>query len=103
MTLRDRRIHRAEAMRQPHAPTHSSPVGRARTTGRQVEESFSTSDQVLLCCFGRDLTGERTYEQLRRALLAAGFTGSLARHLVRVSPLLHRAAAGCYRLQKLGE
>jgi hypothetical protein len=65
-----------------------------------VEESFSTPDQVLLCFFGPDLTGERTYEQLRGALVAAGFTGTLARHVIRVSPLLRRAGRGRYHIQE---
>lgn len=62
---------------------------------------FTTSDQVLLCCFGLDQAAERSGEQLRTALVEAGFTSPSARWVIRASGLIHRTSNGCYRLRTL--
>jgi hypothetical protein len=64
-----------------------------------LEQHFPTSDQVLLCSFGGNLTGEQTTRQLRGALVAAGFLAQLTHHLIRVSPLLRRSSKGCHQLR----
>jgi hypothetical protein len=56
-------------------------------------------DQVVPCCFGPELNGERTYEQLRQALHDAGFHGPLARHTINTSLLLRRSPNRSYRIQ----
>jgi hypothetical protein len=86
-------------MRLPRLPNQRPPRRREPTLQAQLEQPFLTADYALLCCFGVDSTGERSAEQLRLALLTAGFSGPLARHLVRVSPLLHPTSAGCFRLR----
>ncbi len=65
-----------------------------------MDHLFPTSDHVLLCCFGPQLSGERTDRQLRHALCEAGFSAPLARHLIRVSPLLRRTSRGRHRLRE---
>jgi hypothetical protein len=74
--------------------------------GNQLEqyldsEPFGTSDQALLCCFGLDkeASATRSSAQLRRALVDAGFRVTVARHLIRSSPLLRRTGDGRYRLR----
>jgi hypothetical protein len=62
-------------------------------------ELFTTSDQVLLCCFGLDQAAERSGEQLRTALVEAGFTSTGARRVIRASGLIHRTSNGSYRLR----
>jgi len=75
-------------------------VDRPQATLQQyMDQSFRTSDQVLLCSFGPDLAAERTTRELRRALVAAGFLGPATAHLIRVSPLLDRSSRRCYRLR----
>lgn len=76
-------------------PVHT----RASTLAKHLQPQFPVSDQVLLCSFGGDLTGEQTTRQLRDALVAAGFRARTARHLIRVSPLLRRSTKGWYRLR----
>ena len=66
-----------------HPPTHS----------------FSTGEVVLLFCFGRDLSAERSHQSLRAALLHAGLAPGAAGHLIRHSPLLDRVSKGRYRLR----
>jgi hypothetical protein len=86
-------------MRHRNPPAHT----RARPGAlleRYLDQTFPTSDQVLLCCFGTDLAAERTAGQLRHALLDAGFTLQAAGCLVRVSPLMRRSSGGCYRVRK---
>lgn len=63
------------------------------------EPRFPVADQVLLCSFGGDFTGEQTTRQLCDALVAAGFLPRTARHLIRASPLLRRSFKGWYRLR----
>ena len=60
---------------------------------------FTTADQVLLSCFGLDQVGQRSREQLREALVEAGFSPPSARAVVRASPLIHRTLDGSYRLR----
>ena len=64
-----------------------------------VGQPFSTADQVVLCCFGLELTGERSAEDLRRALHKAGFNGPLARHTLHTSALLIRVGRSTYRIK----
>jgi hypothetical protein len=63
----------------------------------------SDADHILLCCFGVELAGARHYRRLHRALRRAGYTGCLARHLIRASPLLARDADQLYRLRQHDE
>jgi hypothetical protein len=67
-----------------------------------LDEPFAISDQVLLCCFGLDpdASGACSAAQLRAALLDAGFTATVARHLIHTSPLLRRAANDRYLLRE---
>jgi hypothetical protein len=83
----------------PRLRTWRRPVCRRKHQDRLELQPFATSDQVLLCCFGLDLSAERSSSQLRKALIEAGFGLSDARELLRVSPLVHRTSAGSYRLQ----
>ena len=64
-------------------------------------ESFATTEQVLLCCFGldQDVSTTRSGKQLRVALTGAGFRPAAARHLVRDSGLLRATADGHYVLR----
>ena len=87
-------------MHWPFTPLANSNT-RPNALKQYAGQPIPTSDHVLLCCFGSELTGERTYRQLRRALLQAGFTGLLARHIITMSPCLSRDAKGAYRLRKL--
>jgi hypothetical protein len=87
-------------MRLPNLLTRP-PTPHPTTLAQLVEEPFPTSDQVLLCSFGGDLAGERTTQQLRNCLLAAGFAARVTRHLIRISPLLRRSSKGRYQLQPL--
>jgi hypothetical protein len=63
-------------------------------------EPFATSELVLLCHFGLEpeASGPRRAAELRAALVAAGFTATAARHVVRTSALLRQVPDGCYRL-----
>lgn len=65
-----------------------------------LELAFPAADLVLLCSFGPDLAQTRTGKQLRRALLVAGYRGSLGRHLIMNSALLHRRSWHCYVLRR---
>ena len=65
---------------------------------KHARQPVPTADLVVLCCFGLELSGERTHEELRQALREAGFTGPLVRHSIKNSPLLERAAKRSYRL-----
>lgn len=58
---------------------------------RVVEGSISAADLTLLCAFGIGSELVRSREQLRQALLHAGYSGSHAVHLIKTSPLLVRA------------
>jgi hypothetical protein len=70
----------------------------------EVSESvFPVDDQVLLGCFGLDVTGVRHRRQLRLALRRAGYPATLAAHLIRDSPLLVRKAGRRYRLRRCDE
>jgi hypothetical protein len=71
------------------------------TLARLSEEPFPTSDQILLCSFSGDLAGERTVQELRDSLLAAGFARRVTRHLIHISPLLTRSSKVGYRLKPL--
>ena len=82
----------------PVTPRKHSTVERGKPLERYVGQPFPTADQVLLCCFGLELTGERTFEQLRRALHDAGFDGPLARHIINTSRLLRRETNRTYRI-----
>ena len=84
----------------PFMPIADSNV-RPNALEQYVGQPIPTSDQVLLCCFGSELTGARSNHQLREALLQAGFTGPLARHVINMSPCLSRQANGTYRLREL--
>ena len=64
-----------------------------------IGQPFPTADYILLCCFSADLTRQRTYKELRQALIRYGFNGPLVRHLISSSPVLHRAAKGWYRVR----
>ncbi len=64
-----------------------------------IGQPFPTADYILLCCFSADLTRQRTYKELREELIRYGFNGPLVRHLISASPVLHRAAKGCYRVR----
>ena len=87
-------------MRLPNLITR--PVAPDTTTlARLLGDPFPTSDQVLLCSFWGDLAGERTVQELRDSLLAAGFAARVTRHLIRISPLLRRSSKGCYQLKPL--
>ena len=79
-----------------HQGSHPPPV-----RDSHLEQPSPTVDQVLLYSFGPDLSGTRTYRELFIALLKAGFPPLLAHHLIRISPLLHRASKGCYCLRKV--
>lgn len=70
---------------------------------RYLGQAFPEADQVLLCCFELDLSGTRTYTQLRQALLRAGFPGPLARHVISACPLLSRRVNGCYHIRTFEE
>jgi hypothetical protein len=66
---------------------------------QHMDQPFPISDQVLLCSFDLDLRGHRTTQQLRHALIAAGFLPRATDHLIRVSRLLRRSSRGCYQLR----
>ena len=87
-------------MRLPNLLTRP-PAPHPTTLAQLMKEPFPTSDQVLLCSFGGDLAGERTAQQLRNSLLAAGFAARVTRHLIRISPLLRQSSKGRYQLQPL--
>lgn len=61
---------------------------------------FPTSDAILLCSFDPAVASTRTHAQLRTALLAAGYVGPQARHLIRISPLLRRLPGSRYQLRR---
>jgi hypothetical protein len=83
----------------PDPPRDPSIAELKQPLQRYVGQPFPVIDQVVLCCFGPELNGERTYEQLRQALHDAGFNGPLARHTINTSRLLRRSPSGCYRIQ----
>ncbi len=87
-------------MRWPFTPIENSTF-QANALEQYAGQPIPTSDQVLLCCFGSELSGQRSDRQLRRALLQAGFTGPLARHIINMSPCLSREAKRTYRLREL--
>lgn len=90
-------------MHWPFPPDRRPSMASERTLERYVGQPFPAADYVLLSCFGVGLTGERTYEELRRALLQAGYTGPLLRHVIRVSPVIYRGASGSYRIKNFEE
>ena len=63
-------------------------------------QPFSSADLVLLCSFGPDLTSSRTHDELRTALMLAGYRGAFNRHLIATSPLLDRRAGNRYVLHR---
>ena len=73
------------------------------TLTRCLGEPFPTADYILLCCFGPEPGAQRTYLELRQALIQSGFTGPLVRHLISASPVVLRAARNCYRLAQFAE
>jgi hypothetical protein len=75
--------------------------GKDATSSPVEAEIFSTSEQVLLCCFGatQDASTTRTSVQLRQALVAAGFRSPAARHLVRTTGLLRATTSGRYAIR----
>lgn len=75
------------------------PAAPDTTLARLSEQPFPTSDQVLLCSFRNDLAGDRTIQELRDSLLAAGFPARVTRHLIRISPVLRRSSKGRYQLK----
>ena len=82
-------------------PQHRSfPAESKGMLERYVGQPFSTADYVLLCCFGTELIGQRTYQELHKALIQSGFTGPLVRHLIIVSPVVRRVANRCYSIRK---
>ena len=68
-------------------------------TQHPAASSFSTAEVVLLCCFGTDLSAEKSHQSLRAALLRAGLAPGAAGHLIRYSALLDRVSKGRYRLR----
>ena len=56
----------------PDPPRDPSIAKLKQPLQRYVGQPFPVIDQVVLCCFGPELNGERTYEQLRQALPDAG-------------------------------
>jgi len=86
-------------MDRPDPPRDPSIAELKQPLQRYVGQPFPIMDQVVLCCFGLDLTGERTYQQLRQALHDAGFNGPLARHTINTSPLLRRSPNRSYQIQ----
>ena len=85
-------------------PQHRSfPAESEGILERYVGQPFSTADYVLLCCFGTELLGQRTYQELRQALIQSGFTGPLVRHLISVSPVVRRAADRCYSIRSFAD
>ena len=79
-------------------------VGHVRTSSTtsllaHLGEPISEADRVLLCSFGVHPDAEQTIRQLCDALLSAGFTTRMTRHLVRKSPVLRRSARGRYRIR----
>ena len=87
-------------MNRRNLPIPRPPARQEVTLERYLEQPFPTADRILLCSFGPDLTGKRAHKELSIALHRAGFPSPLARHLIRVSPLLHRAPKRCYYLRK---
>lgn len=82
---------------------HSQPTPAAetsRTLDRYADRPLGTSDLVLLCSFGPDLTAERTTKEVRRALLAAGFSPAAAGKLIRSSSLVRRGDGRRLRLRE---
>jgi hypothetical protein len=86
-------------MRLPFTPARTLSARQQKLLDWYIEQPFPTAEQALLCCFGLDLTGERSYKELQVALLGAGFTGPLIRHLINASPLVFRAARNSYQLR----
>ena len=90
-------------MRSLFPVPRSSPVANEGTLERYVGQPPSTADYTLLCCFGTELLGQRTYQELHQALIQSGFTGPLVRHLISVSPVVRRAANRCYSIRKFDD
>jgi hypothetical protein len=85
-------------------PLHpSSPVKSEGMLERYLGQPFSTADYILLCCFGTELQGQRTHQELHQALIQSGFTGPLVRHLISVSPVVRRAANRGYCIRKFAD
>ena len=92
-------ITRETPVKDRHHPAAATRVPE-ETLRPYLEQPFPSSDLVLLCSFDSDLDTECTARQLHRELLTAGFRGALARHLIRVSPVLRRTSTGYYRIQQ---
>ena len=90
-------------MRSLFPPHRSSPVQFDGILERYIGQPFSTADYVLLCCFGTEQLGQRTYQELHQALIQSGFTGPLVRHLISVSPMVRRAANRCYSIRRFAD
>ena len=83
-----------------HFRARRSPLPTKPEPASVVEGSISAADLALLCVFGIGSESVRSRKQLRQALLLAGYSGSLAVHLIKTSPLLVRAdARHHYRLR----
>ena len=87
-------------MNSPFPLDRGSAVGAENTLARYVGQPFPTADHILLCCFGTELVDQRTYQELRSALIQAGFAGPVVRHLISMSPVVRRAAKGSYRMRQ---
>ena len=61
--------------------------------------SFSTSEAILLSCFGADQLAQCSYKVLRAALIGAELPRGATGHLIRRSPLLKRVSRGQYLLR----
>ncbi len=84
-------------LRARRSPLPTMPVPEPAS---DVEGSISAADLALLCLFGIESDPVRSRKQLRQALLLAGYSGSLAVHLIKTSPQLARAdARHHYRLR----
>ena len=90
-------------MNSPFPAGRRSALTPEETLQRYIGEPFPTADYILLCCFGPEPGGQRTYHELRQALIQSGFTGPLVRHLISVSPVVRRMANSCYRLAEVAE
>jgi hypothetical protein len=88
-------------MIRPRLRTWRRPALHRDLQDRLDPQPFATSDHVLLCCFGLDLSAERSSSQLRKALIEAGFGLSEAREVLRGSPLVYRTSVGSYRLRSV--
>ena len=90
-------------MHSPFPLDRSSIVRPKKTLKHYIGQQFPSADYVLMCCFGPEQQGQQTHKELRQALIQSGFRGALVRHLIHVSPLLHRAGKRGYRIRKFAD